>query len=212
VRTAADPAELRALCHQDAMPVINAMTSDEHPTQALADLATLQVQFGRVDGLRLLYVGEGNNTAAALALAFSRFTDIELVLCTPQGYGLSTEILAVSAEQASETKSSITEVHDIAEAGSGFDVVYTTRWQTTGTSKPDPEWRNAFAPFQVNDALMSRQPGAVFMHDLPAHRGQEVTESVLDGPRSIAFRQAAMKMYSAMAVLEWSVIGRRHDA
>jgi ornithine carbamoyltransferase len=212
VRTAADPAEVRALTTQDAMPVINAMTSDEHPTQALADLATLQMYFGRVDGLRVLYVGEGNNTAAALALALSRFTDMELVFCTPPGYGLSARILAASAGQAAEAKSSIAETHDVGAVGPGFDVIYTTRWQTTGTTKPDPQWREVFDPFQVDGGLMGRQPGAVFMHDLPAHREQEVTASVLDGPRSIAFRQAAMKMYSAMAVLEWSVTGRRNGA
>lgn len=85
----------------------------------------------------------------------------------------------------------------------GFDVVYTTRWQTTGTSKPDADWRDIFAPFQVTAELWRTSPGAVFMHDLPAHRGEEVTADVLDGPRSIAFAQATNKMHSAMAVLEY---------
>lgn len=88
-------------------------------------------------------------------------------------------------------------------APGGFDVVYTTRWQTTGTSKPDPDWRRAFQPFQVTRELWRSSPDAVFMHDLPAHRGEEVTADVLDGPMSIAFQQAENKMHSAMAVLEW---------
>lgn len=212
VRTAADPADIRALCRQNAMPVINAMTSDEHPTQALADLVTMHMHFGSVDGLRVLYVGEGNNTATALAFALSRFSDVELVFCTPPGYGLDPGVLAVSAEEASGRKSSVSETHDPATVAPGFDVVYTAQWQTTGTTKPDPRWRDAFIPFRVDDALMSHQPDAIFMHDLPAHRGEEVTASVLDGRRSVAFRQAEMKMYSAMAVLEWSISGGRHAA
>ena len=81
--------------------------------------------------------------------------------------------------------------------------MYTTRWCTTGTTKADPDWRAAFEPFRVDDELLSRWPRALFMHDLPAHRGEEVTSSVLDGPRSIAFEQAQAKLWSAAAVLEW---------
>jgi ornithine carbamoyltransferase len=92
------------------------------------------------------------------------------------------------------------------------DVIYATRWQTTGTSKPDPDWRRHFAPFQVDAKLWRTSPQAVFMHDLPAHRGEEVTADVLDGPASIAFDQAENKMYSAMAVLDWCRNGRADAA
>jgi ornithine carbamoyltransferase len=95
-------------------------------------------------------------------------------------------------------------MHELPDA---VDVVYTTRWQTTGTTKPDPAWRETFEPFRVDEVLMARYPDAVFMHDLPAHRGQEVTAGVLDGHASIAFQQAENKLYSAMAVLEWSLVG-----
>jgi ornithine carbamoyltransferase len=97
----------------------------------------------------------------------------------------------------------VVERHDVDDLPRGVDAIYTTRWQTTGTSKPDPAWRTVFAPFQVTSALWTDNPGAVFMHDLPAHRGEEVTAEVLDGPCSIALQQAHNKMYSAMAVLEW---------
>jgi ornithine carbamoyltransferase len=203
VRTAGDPAEIQALAGQHAMPVINAMSADEHPTQALADLTTILRHLGRIDGLRILYAGEGNSTAAALALALSRFSEVELCLCSPPGYELDPDIFTESQQQAKMHNSRITECHDPSAALSDADVVYTTRWQTTGTTKRDPDWGRAFEPFQVNEKLMASQPRAVFMHDLPAHRGSEVTGAVLDGPASIAFDQAENKMHSAKAVLEW---------
>ena len=202
-RTAADPAELRTLAAQDRMAVINAMTEDEHPTQALADLTTLVRRFARVDGLRVLYLGEGNNSAAALALALSRFPGTELHLRTPPGYGLTPDVLARAQAHAIRAGASIVEHHDPDDVPAGIDVVYTTRWETTGTSKPDPDWRKVFAPFQVTTQLWQASPGAVFLHDLPAHRGEEVTTEVLDGPHSLAFAQAENKLYSAMATLEW---------
>jgi len=202
-RTAADPAELRAIAAQDRMAVINAMSEDEHPTQAIADLTTVVRQFGRVDGLRMLYLGEGNNTAAALALALSRFPGVELHLHTPPGYGLAPDVLTRAIAHASRSGASIVERHDPDDLPTGVDVVYTTRWQTTGTTKPDPDWRKAFAPFQVTTDVWQTSKEAVFMHDLPAHRGEEVTAEVLDGPHSMAFAQAENKLYSAMAILEW---------
>ncbi|GAA3892977.1 ornithine carbamoyltransferase [Streptomyces lacrimifluminis] len=202
-RTAGDPAELRAWAAQERMAVINAMSADEHPTQALTDLTTLHRQFGRVEGLRVLYVGEGNNTASALCLALTRFPGVEFELRTPPGYGLAPYYRERAGEQAARYGAVFRECHDMTDLPVGLDVVYTTRWQTTGTSKPDPDWRAVFAPFQVTEALWEAGPKAVFMHDLPAHRGDEVTAEVLDGPASIAFQQAENKMHSAMAVLEW---------
>ncbi|MFF0091754.1 ornithine carbamoyltransferase [Streptomyces canus] len=202
-RTAGDPAEMRAWAAQERMAVVNAMSADEHPTQALTDLTTLRGRFGRIEGLRVLYVGEGNNTASALALALTRFPGAELELRTPPGYGLAPSFRERAAEQAARYGSVFRERHDMTELPADVDVVYTTRWQTTGTSKPDPDWRTVFAPFQVTSVLWEHSPKAVFMHDLPAHRGDEVTAEVLDGPASIAFDQAENKMHSAMAVLEW---------
>jgi ornithine carbamoyltransferase len=206
-RTAGGTPELRAFGSQQQMGFVNAMSAEEHPTQALADLTTLLQHFGTLDGLRVLYVGEGNNTAAALALACARLPRCELQLRTPPGYGLAAGNRQSASAAAAEHGARIHEQHDMHELPDAVDVIYTTRWQTTGTTKPDPAWREAFAPFRVDDALMARYPDAVFMHDLPAHRGQEVTASVLDGRASIAFRQAENKLYSAMAVLEWSLAG-----
>jgi ornithine carbamoyltransferase len=202
-RTAGDPAELRELAAHGQMPVINAMSADEHPTQAVADLTTIVEHFGRIEDIRLLYVGEGNNTAAALALALTRFAGAQLHLRTPAGYGLEPETLRQATLQAQHHGSVIDERHDLAELPEAIDAVYTTRWQTTGTSKPDPHWRTAFEPFRVDPAMMAGCRGAMFMHDLPAHRGEEVTADVLDGPSSIAFAQARNKYHSALAILEW---------
>ncbi|WP_274563296.1 ornithine carbamoyltransferase [Streptomyces spiramyceticus] len=202
-RTADDPAEMRAWAAQNRMSVVNAMSADEHPTQALTDLTTLLQQFGRIEGLRVLYIGEGNNTASALALALTRFPGAELELRTPPGYGLEDRFRKRAEEQAAHYGSRFRERHDMAGLPAGQDAIYTTRWQTTGSTKPDPDWRRIFAPFQVTRALWEDSPKAVFLHDLPAHRGDEVTADVLDGPASLAFGQAENKMHSAMAVLEW---------
>jgi len=206
-RTAGSDEEMRILSSQSRMSVVNAMSNAEHPTQALADLTTLLQHFGSVEGLSVLYLGEGNNTASALALALSQFKGAELHLRTPPGYGLAGAMLASAQKRAAIAGALIDERHDLESLPAAVNAIYTTRWQTTGTSKPDPNWRKVFDPFQVDMRLTERYPGAVFMHDLPAHRGEEVTAAVLDGPRSIAFRQAENKLYSAMAVLEWCVSG-----
>ncbi|MEU9035200.1 ornithine carbamoyltransferase [Streptomyces sp. NPDC048352] len=202
-RTAGDPAEMRAWAAQSRMAVVNAMSAEEHPTQALTDLTTMTRHFGRVEGLRVLYLGEGNNTAAALALALTRYPGVEFELRTPPGYGLTAPIARKAARQAAAAGALFRERHTMEALPADFDVVYTARWQTTGTTKADPRWREVFAPFQVREELWETSPKAVFMHDLPAHRGDEVTAEVLDGPMSIAFDQAENKMHSAMAVLEW---------
>jgi ornithine carbamoyltransferase len=185
------------------MAVINAMCAEEHPTQAIADLATLQALYGGLRGLRILYVGEGNSTAEALVWACS-MAGIDLFLHTPPGYGVRDELIGRCGARA--RGSVVEQCHDMELLPAGVDVVYTTRWQTTGTSKPDPAWRVHFRPFQVDEAVMARYQDAHLMHDLPAYRGEEVTADVLDGPACVAFKQARYKLFSAMAVLEWCLV------
>lgn len=184
------------------LPVVNAMSADEHPTQAITDLATIQLCLGGLQGLRLIYVGEGNNSAVALARALALVPGTEASFWTPDGFGLPAEVIDDCRRVGAERGSRIVPVRGSADLPVEADVVYTTRWQTTGTSKGNPNWRELFRPLHVDGALIERWPQARVMHDLPANRGEEISGEVLDGPRSIAWTQAAMKLPAAMAVLE----------
>jgi ornithine carbamoyltransferase len=206
-RTAGPDVEIRDFAAQPWMAVVNAMSEGEHPTQAVTDLATIQNAFGGVDSIRMLYVGEGNSTAAALALGLARYRNAHLELRTPPGYGVPAATLQAARTAATATNTTIVERHDMDDVDIDADVVYTTRWQTTGTTKPDPNWREMFAPFRLSAELLDANPIAVVMHDLPAHRGEEIDAEALDGPRSIAFTQAQGKLTGAMAVLEWCAGG-----
>jgi ornithine carbamoyltransferase len=209
MRTNEGVEEMRTFASHSAMSVVNALSSDEHPTQALTDLASILEHFGRLEGISVLYCGEGNKTAAALALAMSRIPGMRLILATPEGYGVDADKLAAARSLAAVHGASIEETSDLGSVEPGVDVVYTSRWQEMGVSKPDPDWKERFAPFRVTQALMDRvsHPGTVFMHDLPAVRGEDVDDEVLDGPRSLAWVQAQHKMFSAMAVMEWCGAG-----
>lgn len=208
VRDSVGEDDLRELADAASIPVINAMVREEHPTQGLTDIALLSHRFGSLRGLHLVYFGEGNNTAAALAYGLALVPGAALTLATPAGYGLDPTVLVRAQQTAKERGSKVVEVHQVDDIDGDVDVVYTTQWQTTGTSKSDPDWRTAFTPFAVDERLMARWPDAFFMHDLPARRGEEVTSGVLDGPRSLAWDQAQMKLASAMAVLDWCLTQR----
>lgn len=209
VRTAESPEKMQALAAGHDLPVINAMDQDEHPTQALCDLTYLTTRFGSLDGLRFLYLGEGNNTATALCLALARLRDSKVSFLTPSGYGLPRRFLASARHVASRTGAEIVESHDLQDLPLDVDVVYTTRWTTTGAVKEDPAWQEKFSSFRVSEELLERYPHALLMHDLPAHRGEEIDAAVIDGPQSVVMSQAACKMFSAMAVLEWALLSSR---
>ncbi len=203
LRTGESPDVFRAFSNQERMSIINAMTEDEHPTQALADLTTMKQHFGELSGLEIIYLGEGNNTTTALALGIAKFSNMKIRFFTPPNYNIDPILLKYAKEEGLKRNTVIEEFHDLKKIPKQSDVVYTTRWQTTGTSKSDPNWREFFEPFAVTQKLMDKFPNAIFMHDLPAHRGEEVEVSVIDGTKSIVFSQAENKAHSAKAVLEW---------
>jgi ornithine carbamoyltransferase len=207
-RTAGPLNELRELSRHGRMPVVNAMAAEEHPTQGICDLATMRSHLGDLTGVKVLYIGEGNNTAVALAHGLAKISGSTLTLATPPGYGIAEQDLDAAKRAASRVGAEITPLFSMDDLPSEIDIVYTTRWQTTGTRKADPDWREAFRPFHISEELLARWPVAWFMHDLPAHRGEEVAGNVLDGKRSIAWSQAAMKLASAMAILEWCMSRR----
>jgi ornithine carbamoyltransferase len=209
VRTNESISEMTALADQDRMSVINAMSDNEHPSQAIADLATIREALGRLEDVHVLYIGEGNNSAAALAFAAAQTPGMRLTLMTPEGYGLPGDDVERAHGLAERYGANIEQLHDLTALPRWVDVVYTTRWQTMGEPKADPNWLEKFEPYRVTPALMatvSKPAGTIFMHDLPAMRGFEVVDEVLDGPQSCAFRQAWHKLNSAMAILEWCAI------
>ena len=212
IRTNESVAEMQAFAAQDEMAIVNAMSENEHPTQAIADLVTINEALGRLTDVHILYLGEGNNTAASLALALAMTPGMRLTLVTPAGYGLPDAMLQTAQNLARQTGSAIEQHHDVDRLPTNVDAVYTTRWQTMGEPKADANWRELFAPYSVTPALMaqvSKPAGTIFLHDLPAVRGGDTHDDVLDGPQSRAFRQARHKLTSAMAVLSWCLAAKQ---
>ncbi len=211
IRTNASIQEMRALANQNEMSVINAMSDNEHPTQAIADLVTIKEALGHLDEVHVLYLGEGNNSAAALALAVAMTEGMRLTIVTPDGYGLPNRVLESADTLARRSGATVVQQSDVGNLPKNVDVVYTTRWQTMGVPKSDPDWLSKFKPYGVTGNLMARvskPAGTIFLHDLPAVRGAEVSDEVLDGPQSLAFRQAYHKLTGAMAVLKWCAASR----
>lgn len=206
-RTNGPQAELSDLAaHVPA--TINALTYEEHPTQAIADLCALREHFGAIDDLRIAYLGEVNNTARALALLTSKLPFRSLDVYSPEGSGFSAqEIESLNAGRGDN----IVRQHDKTPAAPDpVDAVYTARWHSMSEARHDPEWLAQFAPFAVTKDVMRRFSGsteAVFMHDLPAVRGQEATSDVLDGvsTRSLVRRQSYHKASAAASALLWSM-------
>jgi len=205
VRTNADMDQMRALAQTDDLAVVNALTEDEHPTQAIADLAMLTEEFGDLSGRHILYLGEGNATAVSLAHATMHTPGLQLTVVTPSGYGMPDFVW----DDVAAARDRIREQHTIHDLDLQADAVYTSRWQQMGVSKPDADWMTMFEPYRVSEKLTQRcgHDETIFMHDLPAVRGQEVDAEVLDGPMSRAFRQAFHKYTAAAAVLEWCADG-----
>ena len=186
-----------------ACPVINALSDDFHPCQALTDLFTIQEVFGKTEGLHLFYLGDGNNVARSLAIG-TALAGMRMTVASPQGYELEAGFMKSLEKHVPAAQFAVT--NDIDRHVATADIVYTDVWASMGQEGEADERRKKFAKFQVNAALMAKAPkNCKFMHDLPAHRGEEVTDEVLDGPQSIAFLQAENRMHLAKGLLAWLI-------
>jgi ornithine carbamoyltransferase len=186
-------------------PVVNGLSDELHPCQALTDLFTIQEACGRLAGVRIVYVGDGNNVAASLAMA-AAYAKMPITFCSPRGYELSTTFLREVRRRFPTADVEL--VDDPFRAVKQADIVYTDVWASMGQEAEAAAREKVFAPFQVNAALMAAAPkSARFMHDLPAKRGLEVTDEVLDGPQSIVFQQAENRMHLAKGLLVWLLGG-----
>jgi ornithine carbamoyltransferase len=185
-----------------SVPVINALSDLYHPCQALADMFTLQEQFGAdLRGRKLAFIGDGNNMAHSLMLCASRL-GMDFSVATPAGYEPNDEISAQAKDFASASRAKFTMTNDAREAASGADAIYTDVWASMGQEAEREKRLNNFAPYQINEALLAKaRPGARFMHCLPAKRGEEVTDAVIESAQSIVFDQAENRLHVQKALL-----------
>jgi ornithine carbamoyltransferase len=183
------------------IPVVNALSDKFHPCQALADFFTLEEKFGSVKGVKLAYVGDGNNVCHSLLYLAARL-GVHIRVATPANYAPDGDVVADAKRVAKETRAKIELFTDAHEAVSGCQAVYTDSWTSMGFEAETKVRRQVFKPYQVNSKLMQEAaPDAVFMHCLPAHRGEEVTSEVLDAPYSVVLQQSENRMYVQKAIL-----------
>ena len=183
------------------VPVINALSDLEHPCQAMADLQTIAQHKGQFDGLRVAYIGDGNNVAASLALGCAS-VGAEFTIANPPAYGIPDSVWDEAAERADASGSSVTRFELPEDAVRDADVVYTDTWVSMGQEAEKAERVKVFSNYQVNPALMEYpKPDSIFMHDMPAYVGAEISEGMLDDPRSVVFDQAENRLHAQKAVM-----------
>jgi ornithine carbamoyltransferase len=189
------------LAGQASIPVINGLTLREHPCQALADMFTMEERFGRLDGLVVAFVGDGNNVYHSLALLGAAL-GMEIRLAHPAGYAPNDRIVTRARELAEPSGARLRFGHDPVDAVRGAAVVYTDAWTSMGQEAETEERRDAFAAYRVDDAMLDAAgPDALAMHCLPAHRGEEITSAVMDGPRSLIWEQSENRLHVQKALL-----------
>ena len=183
------------------IPVINALSDREHPCQALADMLTIQEHKGNLAGLALAYIGDGNNVAKSLLLAAAA-TGIEFRIASPPGYAIDDDVLAQGKTLAAESAASVLTFTSPEAAVNNADVIYTDVWASMGQEAEAAERRRVFSSYQLNEKLLGlAHDGAIVMHPLPAHRGEEVSETILDTPASVVFDQAENRLHVQKALL-----------
>ena len=196
------------LARHSTVPVINALSDWEHPCQTMADLLTIYEHKGTLEGLTLAYIGDGNNVARSLCLALPGL-GMNFTSASPEGYNLDQASLEQARQRSNGTKSTVRTLISPAEAVEDADVVYTDVWASMGQEDETQARLQRFEGYTVDSALMSKaRPGALFMHDMPAHYGQEVAPGMLDHPQSVAFPQAQNRLHAQKSVLEFLLANR----
>ena len=196
-----DHAHILQLAEYGSVPVINGLSDYSHPCQALADVFTIWEHFGQIDGLKVAFVGDGNNVANSLGITAAKL-GAHFSIATPKGYELSQQSLAEIQSAAQDGGVTVTTTHDPAAAVSEADVIYTDVWTSMGQEEESQQRLKVFPPYQVNSALVAQaKPEAIVMHCLPAHRGDEITDEVADGPRSQLFPQAENRLHAQKGIL-----------
>ena len=189
------------LAHWSSVPVINGLSDYDHPCQGLADALTILEKFNRIKGLNVTFIGDGNNVAVSLLHICSKL-GANFTLAAPEGYNLSLKAIEESKGFAAKTGATIRTIRDPHEAVKNADVIYTDTWTSMGQEEETEKRKQVFPPYQVNSKLVSEaSPTVIVMHCLPAHRGQEITDEVADGPHSVLFPQAHNRMHAQKAIL-----------
>jgi ornithine carbamoyltransferase len=192
---------VESMAEYACIPVINGLTDYSHPCQAIADYLTILETKGRVTGLKVAFIGDGNNVAHSLMFTGAQL-GCHVWVATPEGYEPKADAIRWAQERAAQTGGSCSVTNDPREAASHADVVYTDVWASMGQEQEAEGRRNIFRPFQVDRELFSHaKPDAIFMHCLPAHRGDEVTAEVIDSPRSVVFREAENRLHVQKAIM-----------
>jgi ornithine carbamoyltransferase len=182
---------LESLAMASPVPVVNLLSGSDHPLQGLADLLTIRQLCGRIEGVRVAFIGDGDNNVARSLAQGCAALGAELTIASPEGYGLR------------DAPAGVRQLNDPYEAAENADIIYTDVWVSMGQDSEAAGRMAALAPYQVDAALMARAPDAWFLHCLPARRGEEVAADVIDGPRSGVWRQAENRMHTARGALMW---------
>lgn len=193
-------ADLLEMARYSTVPVINGLSDYEHPCQALADLLTIRERFGQLQGLQLAYIGDGNNIAHSLILG-AALSGINITVISPPGFEPDEEVTA-TARRLSAGRSTVKTIHNLETGLRGADIIYTDVWTSMGQEQEAQARLEVFRPYQVNQEVVAQaSPHAIVMHDLPAHRGEEITEAVMEGPQAAIFQQAENRLHAQKGLL-----------
>ncbi|MCB0195876.1 MAG: ornithine carbamoyltransferase [Anaerolineae bacterium] len=195
------------LAQYSEVPIINGLSDYNHPCQAMTDIFTIWEHFGKVEGLKIAYVGDGNNMANSLMTVALKL-GAHFSIASPEGYTLPPEVLEAGHQLAAEQELMLTESEDPTEAVLDADVVYTDVWTSMGQEAESARRLEVFPPYQVNSELLTKaKPTAVVLHCLPAHRGEEITDEVADGPQSLLFQEAENRLHAQKGILALLLAG-----